>query len=128
MGGWSHAMPLHRIPWSDEREPTEAVLRDLLEREGWEVHVWRDPADRVYAEHHHDDDETLWVMRGSLVFSVAGDEIALGPGDRLELPAATVHRAVAGCDGAAYLIGRRSRAARRPDWLGVHPHAPRMQP
>lgn len=118
-------MQLHRIPWSGDREPSEAILREGLERDGFEVHVWRDPADRVYAEHCHDDDEALCVIRGSIVFQVGEDEIPLGPGDRLELPAATLHRAVAGCEGAQYLIGRRSRACRpRADWLGrpLHLH------
>jgi mannose-6-phosphate isomerase-like protein (cupin superfamily) len=101
------AMELHRIPWMGDGEPGEAALRERLEAEGYDVHTWRDPADRVYGEHHHDCDESLWVVRGSLVFHVDGRDYALGPGDRLELPAHVLHRATAGPDGATYLIGRR---------------------
>jgi mannose-6-phosphate isomerase-like protein (cupin superfamily) len=100
-------MELRCIPWSDARQPGEGMLRSKLEEEGFEVHPWRDPADRIYGEHHHDCDETLWVLRGTIVFEVSGREFPLGPGDRLLLPAGIAHRARAGPDGVTYLIGQR---------------------
>jgi quercetin dioxygenase-like cupin family protein len=105
------AMRLRRIPWKGEGEPGENALRRLLEAEGFEVHAWRDPADRIYGEHHHDCDESLCVVRGSMRFEVKGRGYTLGPGDRLLLPAHTAHRAIAGPDGAAYLIGQRRQPA-----------------
>jgi len=104
-------MKLRRIPWKrDAGEPGERALRARLEEEGFEVHSWRDPADRIYDEHHHDCDESLWLLRGSMVFRVKGRDYELRPGDRLQLPALVVHRAVAGPDGATYLIGHRKEA------------------
>ncbi len=100
-------MKLRRIPWKGDAEPGEGALCRALEDEGFEVHEWRDPADRVYGEHHHDCDESLWLLRGSMVFRVKGRDYALGPGDRLQLPAHLVHGATAGPDGATYLIGQR---------------------
>jgi quercetin dioxygenase-like cupin family protein len=100
-------MELRQIPWSDAREPGENALRRRLEAEGYEVHSWHDPADRVYGDHHHEHDESLWLVRGSMLFQIDGRDYALGPGDRLELPAGTLHRARAGPDGATYLIGQR---------------------
>jgi len=100
-------MELGCIPWNDPREPGEGALRARLEGEGFEVHAWRDPADRIYGEHSHDCDESLWVVRGQIVFEVNGREFPLGPGDRLLLPAGVAHRARAGPDGARYLIGQR---------------------
>ena len=97
-------MKLGCIPWNDPREPGEGMLRARLEDE---VRAWRDPADRIYDEHHHDCDESLWVVRGQIVFEVCGCEFPLGPGDRLLLPAGVAHRARAGPDGARYLIGQR---------------------
>jgi mannose-6-phosphate isomerase-like protein (cupin superfamily) len=99
-------MELRSIPWSDAQAPGEGTLRALLEAEGFEVQPWRDPADRIYGEHCHDCDESLWVVRGSIVFVVSGREFPLGPGDRLLLPAGVAHRAKAGPDGASYLIGK----------------------
>jgi hypothetical protein len=54
-------MNLGCIPWNDPREPGEGMLRARLEDEGFEVRAWRDPADRIYDEHHHDCDESLVV-------------------------------------------------------------------
>ena len=100
-------MEIRQIRWSDAQEPGEGALRRRLEAEGFEVHAWRDPADRIYGEHRHAEDESLWIVRGSMLFQVDGVDYALGPGDRLELPAGVVHRAQAGPDGATYLIGQR---------------------
>ena len=100
-------MKLGCIPWNDPREPGEGMLRARLEDEGFEVRAWRDPADRIYDEHHHDCDESLWVVRGQIVFEVCDCVFPLGPGDRLLLPAGVAHRARAGPDGARYLIGQR---------------------
>ena len=100
-------MDLCRIPWEGDGKPGEGLLRRCLEREGFEVHAWRDPAGRIYCEHHHDCDESLWVLRGSIVLEVDGRTYPLGPGDRLLLPAGLAHRATAGPDGASYLIGQR---------------------
>jgi quercetin dioxygenase-like cupin family protein len=119
------AMKLRRIAWKDAAEPGENALRRTLEEEGFEVHTWRDPADRVYGEHRHDCDESLWVLRGSLVFQVKGRDYVLGPGDRLQLPAHVAHCATAGPDGATYLIGQRKEADQgRPTQRGVAGRSP----
>ena len=101
------AIELRHIPWNGDGDPGESRLRRHLEAEGFEVHVWRDPADRIYGEHHHECDESLWIVRGSMLLQIDGREYPLGPGDRLLLPARTPHRAMAGPDGASYLIGQR---------------------
>lgn len=103
-------MQLRQISWTGAGDPGESVLRSALEAEGFEVHAWRDPADRIYGAHHHDCDESLWVVRGSIVFRVDEREYRLGPGDRLLLPAGILHSARAGPDGATYLIGQRREA------------------
>ena len=100
-------MKLSRIPWDREQEPGEDILRRSFEAEGWEVHPWRDPSERRYGDHTHEHDESLWVIRGRIVVHVAGEEYALDPGDRLDLPKGTVRSARTGPDGAFYLIGRR---------------------
>lgn len=101
------AMQLRHIPWNGDGQPGEETLRRRLEAEGFEVHAWRDPADRIYGEHRHECDESLWLVRGSMRFHVGDRHFLLGPGDRLHLPARVAHQAVAGPDGATYLIGQR---------------------
>lgn len=107
-------MELRRIPWpkSERLEGSdnalgEDALRQQLEAEGWEVYLWRDPSERVYANHTHNHDESLWVLRGDLVVRAQGEEYPLQPGDRLILPKGTERSAQAGPEGAMYLIGRR---------------------
>jgi quercetin dioxygenase-like cupin family protein len=100
-------MRLERIAWSGGDAPQESALRAQLESEGYDVLTWSDPAGRTYAPHAHDHDESLWCIRGRIVFEIAGREYALDAGDRLMLPEGTVHAARAGTEGARYLIGER---------------------
>lgn len=100
-------MQLRQISWDGAGDPGESALRSVLEAEGFDVHAWRDPADRIYGAHRHERDESLWLVRGSLVLCIEEREYLLGPGDRLLLPAGVHHTARAGPDGAMYLIGQR---------------------
>jgi quercetin dioxygenase-like cupin family protein len=100
-------MKLECIPWNDARPPTEAELRRRLGADGFDVMVWSDSPGRAYTPHLHDHDESLWCVRGAIVFEIVGKEYPLGVGDRLMLPRGTVHAAVVGPHGATYLIGER---------------------
>src|SRR5579884_1779079 len=75
------------IPWAEAAPPAEATLRAR------------------HAPHAHDRDESIWVVDGEITFAAAGRTFRLGPGDRLVLPAGTVHTAEAGPAGATYLVG-----------------------
>jgi quercetin dioxygenase-like cupin family protein len=101
-------MRLEVIPWDGDARPTERVLRERLEREGYGVFRWSDGPGADYEPHSHDHDESIWLLDGEIVFGAGGRELRLGPGDRLMLPAGTVHTAHAGPAGATYLIGERS--------------------
>ena len=71
---------------------------------GWWPFSWRDAPGEVYAPHKHDADQTLYLVEGSLDLTVGGSAYHLEPGDKLELPAFTVHSAEAP-EGATYIIG-----------------------
>src|SRR5579884_1228086 len=81
------------IPWAETAPPVEATLRARLEREGFSVFAWTDAPGARYAPHAHDRDESIWVVAGEIAFTAAGRTVRLGPGDRLLLPAGTVHAA-----------------------------------
>ena len=100
-------MRLERIAWTATDRPIEARLHEMLARDGFDVFRWRDAPGAHYAAHHHDHDESLWVVDGEITFGAEGTALRLGPGDRLMLPAGTVHTADAGAAGATYLIGQR---------------------
>jgi quercetin dioxygenase-like cupin family protein len=99
---------LERLAWDGAQPPTEAALRARLVAEGFGVHCWTDAPGAHYQPHAHDEDETLWVLAGEITFEVAGRAYRLASGDRLQLPAGTVHAATAGSAGATYLIGERA--------------------
>ena len=84
---------------------TEAALRDRLEAEGLAPSAWGNgPHDR-YRAHEHSYDKVIVVAAGSIRFGLpgSGDGQDLAIGDRLELPAGTVHDAVVGPDGVSCL-------------------------
>ena len=60
------------------------------------------PGER-FAAHSHGWHKALYCLRGSITFTLPDDgrEIALRPGDRIDLPAGTLHSAIAGPEGCA---------------------------
>jgi quercetin dioxygenase-like cupin family protein len=82
-----------------------ADVRARLAAEGLDPGAWANgPGDR-YAAHAHDYDKVIVVQAGSITFGLAseGQSLALTAGDRLELPAGTLHDAVVGSDGVTCL-------------------------
>jgi uncharacterized protein YjlB len=80
-----------------------------LAAEGLDPGVWSNgPGDR-YAAHDHAYDKVIVVASGSIVFGVPerGQTFALDTGDRLELPAGTVHDASVGPGGVTCLEAHR---------------------
>ncbi len=84
----------------------EAVT-DLLPPTG-AVEVQMDTPFRWHPPHRHRSDETLHIIRGHIEFEVNGDKLSCGPGDRLLLPAETLHASRAGEDGCLYVIATRT--------------------
>ena len=83
----------------------EAALRHRLQAEGHAPSAWGNgPHDR-YPAHEHGYDKVIVVAAGSIRFGLpsSGDGQDLATGDRLELPAGTVHDAVVGPDGVTCL-------------------------
>jgi uncharacterized protein YjlB len=83
----------------------ETALRDRLQAEGLAPSVWGNgPHDR-YRAHEHGYDKVIVVAAGSIQFGLPGSGGGqdLATGDRLELPAGTVHDAVVGPDGVSCL-------------------------
>lgn len=79
-------------------------LEARLRADGHDPGRWSNgPGDR-YAAHDHGYDKVIVVERGSIRFGLpGGTAIDLAAGDRLELPAGTVHDALVGPDGVACL-------------------------
>jgi len=76
-----------------------------MRRAGLEPGAWSNgPGDR-YSAHRHGYDKVIVVAAGSIVFGLPGQgiKLALGTGDRLELPAGTDHDALVGPVGVSCL-------------------------
>ena len=80
-------------------------VRSLLAAEGLVAGSWSNaPRDR-YAAHRHDYDKVLVCGRGSVDFELPEQSrtIQLSAGDRLDLPAGTIHAAQVGDAGVTCL-------------------------
>ncbi|GIW45170.1 MAG: hypothetical protein KatS3mg077_2452 [Candidatus Binatia bacterium] len=85
----------------------EETLRQQLIEEGFDPFRWHDAGGTTYEPHSHAHDESIWLVEGEMTFEAAGQSFHLRPGDRLMLPAGTMHTARVGNSGALYLIGQR---------------------
>jgi quercetin dioxygenase-like cupin family protein len=87
-------------------------FEDLMARlrtEATGCYSWSNgPGDR-YAAHSHNFEKVLYCVDGSITFVLEGDgrRLDLKPGDRMELPAGTVHSAVVGPAGCTCIEGHR---------------------
>jgi quercetin dioxygenase-like cupin family protein len=95
-------------------------LSRRLSDEGLAPSSWSNGPHDVYPPHEHVYDKVLVVADGSITFGLpaTGDRVAMVVGDRLELPAGTVHDALVGVDGVTCLEahaprGRLTAVARR---------------
>lgn len=93
--------------WNEVYEPNAAMLRFALEREGYRVFQWCDQPAGIYAEHKHPEDQSHWIVSGSLELTIEHyGTVVLETGDRDFMPAETYHSArVIGEVPVIYLIG-----------------------
>ena len=80
-------------------------LAERLAAEGLSAGSWANGPHFRYVEHRHDYDKVLVATSGSIVFELPelGREVELTEGDRLELPAGTLHGARVGLSGVSCL-------------------------
>jgi quercetin dioxygenase-like cupin family protein len=88
---------------------TSDDLMTRLQSEAGACYSWSNgPRDR-YAAHSHGYEKVLYCVDGSITFVLGdgGGTLELKPGDRMVLPAGTVHSAVVGDAGCTCIEGRR---------------------
>lgn len=95
--------------WNQTLAPNAAMLRLILEREGYRVYQWSDSPGMFYGSHKHGEDQSHWIISGALELTIEGfGTYVLESGDRDFLPAETYHTAqVLGEESVVYLIGEK---------------------
>jgi quercetin dioxygenase-like cupin family protein len=81
------------VRWTKSKKPELKELKELLAKEGLESELYSDPPGLKYGRHRHDFDDFIVIVAGKMKLSTDNAEWTLKPGDRLNLPANTYHRA-----------------------------------
>jgi quercetin dioxygenase-like cupin family protein len=95
--------------WAQPFAPNPAMLRRILESEGYAVFQWCDQPNAAYGLHQHGEDQAHWIVSGKLELTIeAVGTFVLEAGDRDFLPAHTYHTARAvSREAVVYLIGEK---------------------
>jgi quercetin dioxygenase-like cupin family protein len=80
-----------------------------LRSEASGCYSWSNGAGDRYAPHSHSYEKILYCVDGSITFALEdeGKELELKQGDRMVLPAGTVHSAIVGPAGCTCIEGHR---------------------
>ena len=80
-----------------------------LRREAGSCYSWSNGPNDRYAAHSHPYEKVLYCVDGSITFLLEreGKRLELNPGDRMVLPAGTVHSAIVGASGCTCIEGKR---------------------
>lgn len=106
-----HAMthPPILTHWKNDLPPTRPAIWQLMVEEGLNPYSWSNSAFDLYAAHTHARHKVLYVVQGSITFGLPeeGKFFTLQAGDRLDLPAGTLHNAQVGANGVTCLESYR---------------------
>lgn len=96
-------------PWADSASPTQSRLWQLMSDQGLSPYAWSNGPHDIYAAHSHSYNKVIYIVQGSITFGLPElrQELTLKAGDRLDLPAGTVHDAVVGSQGVVCLEGHQ---------------------
>ncbi len=101
--------PVRVTPWPDNDPPSRDQLWLSMTNEGLDPYAWSNGPHDIYAAHTHSFNKDIYVVSGSITFGLPELQrnVTLFPGDRLDLPAGTVHDALVGKDGVVCLEGHK---------------------
>ena len=63
--------------WSEREAPDAQVLRQRMEAEGYSVFEWSDAPGTVYGPHTHSEDQSHWVVSGTMELRVGREQYTL---------------------------------------------------
>ena len=92
-----------RIAKADVQPPDRERIEARYAEEGLRPYSWGNAAGERYDWHAHRYTKVLYCVTGSIVFHTRDGDLALEPGDRLELDPGTEHAATVGDEGVLCL-------------------------
>lgn len=84
-----------------------ATADRAFREEGLNPHTWSNDPGYVYGEHEHPYHKVLFCIEGSIVFHTPDGDLAMSPGDRLDLSPGTQHSATVGDAGVTCMEAAR---------------------
>lgn len=94
--------------WQASVLPTLEQVKMIFEAEGLQPSEEVFTAPSVLPDHRHPFDEVRMVISGALFLNVAGNQLLLRPGDRIEIPANTRHsKSVEGSEPCVCVVANR---------------------
>jgi quercetin dioxygenase-like cupin family protein len=92
------------VRWSKSKKPTLEELQKLLSAQRLEAELYSDRPGTKYGRHKHPFDDFIVIVSGKMKLITDDAEWLLKPGDRIDLPANTIHSAeVVGKEEVRYL-------------------------
>ena len=93
-------MDLLKYRWSKTYEAGESELIDLLKSKDINATRWQAEMGEVFEAKTNPNDKRIWCSEGSITYTIDGNKnIPLQAGDALNIPANTMHSALAGFMG-----------------------------
>lgn len=97
------AGPLSVVPHHHPHAVDPLQVKSTLLQAGEEVETWSNPPFYRWRWHTHDVAKTIYCLNGAVTFYTPQGDVALRPGDRLDLPRGLAHAASAGAAGVTCL-------------------------
>lgn len=82
------------VRWAKTKKPTLEELQKLLAAMGRESELYSDLPGTKYGRHKHPFEDFIVIVSGKMKIVTDAGEWTLKPGDRMDLPANTIHSAV----------------------------------
>ena len=99
---------LKKLEIVSSKVKSKQELENELKNEGFSFYEWSDSPGAHYPPHFHKHDECICVVEGKISFYINKNEYELKAGQKLYLPALTMHEAKNKSDKkVTYLIGER---------------------
>ncbi len=92
-----------RIAKADVQPPDRERIEARYAAEGLHPYSWGNGPGERYGWHTHGYTKVLYCVTGSIVFHTRDGDVALEPGDRLEVDPGTEHAATVGAGGVLCL-------------------------